>query len=366
MNLPSKAFFRMFLGSLVFVLIGSVFVVEVSADHAVNINTATLEELDTLPGVGPATAQNIINARPYAIVQEISRADGIGEPGSSSYNNLIDHITVGETSSQSGNGDDQNTSNEVANNPEPTKSSSVIEVKVLKLTISGDTSGVIGQPLEFRAETNSDQITVTWVFGDGSRSYGSVVEHTYEYSGEYVVVASVSNSGKRVSSRMNVKIFPDSLEITVSDQQRVEITNRGNAEINLYGRTLVINGQRFDFPEDTIIKGGQKISFPSSVTGLTTPGAILALSRKVNTSSIDRTVTVISEDNQRKIAEIYDEILALQIKQMELKNSTMANELYAESQLASVAQVFNSSSTTDIGANKVVWWKTLKKFFGFK
>jgi competence protein ComEA len=51
----------------------------VSASAAlVNINTATLEELDTLPGVGPKTAQLIVDGRPYATVDDLLRVKGIG------------------------------------------------------------------------------------------------------------------------------------------------------------------------------------------------------------------------------------------------------------------------------------------------
>ncbi len=49
----------------------------------VNINTATLEELDTLPGVGESTAQAIIEEReaggPFTSVEDIMRVSGIGE-----------------------------------------------------------------------------------------------------------------------------------------------------------------------------------------------------------------------------------------------------------------------------------------------
>jgi competence protein ComEA len=44
----------------------------------VNVNTATLEELETLPGIGPSRAQDIINNRPYATVDELDRVPGIG------------------------------------------------------------------------------------------------------------------------------------------------------------------------------------------------------------------------------------------------------------------------------------------------
>jgi competence ComEA-like helix-hairpin-helix protein len=43
----------------------------------VNINTATAEELMTVPGIGQARAQQIIAARPYRAVNELDRVSGI-------------------------------------------------------------------------------------------------------------------------------------------------------------------------------------------------------------------------------------------------------------------------------------------------
>ena len=49
----------------------------------VNINTATQAELETLPGIGPATAQKIIASResegPFSTPDELMRVSGIGE-----------------------------------------------------------------------------------------------------------------------------------------------------------------------------------------------------------------------------------------------------------------------------------------------
>jgi len=61
----------------------------------VNINTATAEELDTLPGVGPAIAQRIIDYRtangPFQSVEDIKKVRGIGD---ATFEELKNKITV--------------------------------------------------------------------------------------------------------------------------------------------------------------------------------------------------------------------------------------------------------------------------------
>ena len=66
-----------------------------TSNEKVNINTATQEELDTLPGIGPSIASKIIDYREqngkFNSIEEIKEVSGIGD---AKYEKIKDSITI--------------------------------------------------------------------------------------------------------------------------------------------------------------------------------------------------------------------------------------------------------------------------------
>lgn len=74
---------------------GTVLTEQGASGQKVNINTATAAELDTLPGIGPAIAQRIIDYRtehgPFRTIADLQKVSGIGERR---YEQIKDLVTI--------------------------------------------------------------------------------------------------------------------------------------------------------------------------------------------------------------------------------------------------------------------------------
>ena len=61
--------------------------------NKININTASILELDKLFGIGPVKVRAIIEARPFQNIEELTNVKGIGDV---TYLRIRDYITLGE------------------------------------------------------------------------------------------------------------------------------------------------------------------------------------------------------------------------------------------------------------------------------
>jgi competence protein ComEA len=66
-----------------------------AADQRIDVNTASAEELELLPGIGPAKARAIVEHRaktPFTAPEDLRDVSGIGD---ALYERLKEHVTVG-------------------------------------------------------------------------------------------------------------------------------------------------------------------------------------------------------------------------------------------------------------------------------
>ena len=62
-----------------------------TAGEKINLNTASREQLESLPGIGPVKAQAIIEARPFNTIEDVMKVKGIKE---GVFNEIKDQVTV--------------------------------------------------------------------------------------------------------------------------------------------------------------------------------------------------------------------------------------------------------------------------------
>jgi competence protein ComEA len=77
---------------------------ESTPEARVNLNTASAAELATLPGIGPAKAQAIVEHRakaPFGTPDDLRKVKGIGDK---LYDSIRERITVGDAPAPSGRG----------------------------------------------------------------------------------------------------------------------------------------------------------------------------------------------------------------------------------------------------------------------
>src|SRR3989344_3640554 len=188
---------RALIAGIIF-LVFFVFIFPASADHALNINTASAEALDSLPGIGPTYAERIIEYRegpngPFETIEEIGNVQGIGGPGTPSYEDLKGHITVGEsaplqsTAGAGTGGRAQENSQSNVSASRSTGGSVFIPTKSITVDAGADRTAFVGADSVFEARVSGatgepiSNARVVWTFGNGEYKEGQKVLYNFSY-----------------------------------------------------------------------------------------------------------------------------------------------------------------------------------------
>jgi hypothetical protein len=156
-------------------------------------------------------------------------------------------------------------------------------INIFELGVGRDRLSYVGSPVNFQAKykTSNDLKGKTpkyiWSLGDGFISSDKEVTHTYKYPGDYNVVLNASIGDINSVSRTKVKVLIPELLLSITTGGDVDITNRGNNEINLYGLKLKSENKEYSFPLDTIISAKSSVIFPLEYLGLSTNSGELSL-----------------------------------------------------------------------------------------
>ena len=149
--------------------------------------------------------------------------------------------------------------------------------------LSGKALGADGKPL--------DNVRFLWNFGDGETKEGQNVLHRFRFPGEYIVMLDIAYGKWSAATRLTITAIKSPLiisQIKEGIDGFVEITNEGNAELDLFGWYLKSGNVSFLIPKNTIIAAGKKIIFPNEVTKLNVVGILLLYPNGVVAASYEK------------------------------------------------------------------------------
>lgn len=244
----------------------------VSAAALININTADVALLDTLPGIGASKAQAIVDYRTqnglFLRIEDIQKVSGIGN--GVTYANIAPLITVGDTLAV--------TTGVAPSTPTmPTVASAQAYVpppSAISIEVTGSDRAILEVPMRLTARVTTkgggvDSLAlVRWSFGDGSSGEGAVVEKTYHYAGTYLVVATATDGDAHAQADITVTVKPAIVHIASISVEGITLANDSSDRLDLSGWRILASGGAFRIPEGMIILPGASIMLPTTVTNL--------------------------------------------------------------------------------------------------
>ena len=310
------------------------------AAELVNINTANLTELETLPGVGPSIAQSIIDNRPYAAIEEVSRASGIGEPGSSSYEKIKDLITVGGVVTQT-----QTVATSIMQTQTQSQNQAAgVGPPAITVLITTDSRPMAGGGSYFIATAYGTEDSplpsarYLWNFGDGSVAEGSRVFHTFSYPGRYAVSVTAAYNYSTGIDRVAVEAVGAVVSLEAPGDGSLLIRNKSSKEVSIGLWSLVDGGKSYVIPEGTIILAGEGVRFAPTVTGLggtrvaelIYPNGVLASAAQVSANSPLRgeRVAAVAVQKPAAVQEPEGEVLGTSTSEPDSANGKTSSSLW--------------------------------------
>lgn len=235
----------------------------------VNINTAGSSELQTLNGIGPAYAQNIIDYRnsngSFTTIEEIMNVSGIGP---ATFEKIKNDITVGTIDDEEEDEDeDEDEDEESSSGGGPTYPLGGETLTVKAWADRGYAS--VRTPITFTGEAwygdrESATARTMWNFGNGYTDIGDEVVYAYDHPGEYIVTFSAKTYEEEVFTTLTIEVVdPDIVISNIIEGPKgyVEIENKTDRQFDLSRWKIYSGGAYYRIAPYTFIAPRSKLRF---------------------------------------------------------------------------------------------------------
>ncbi|MBN2093947.1 MAG: lamin tail domain-containing protein [Candidatus Zambryskibacteria bacterium] len=219
-----------------------------------------------------------------------------------------------------------------------------------------------GSPIWLQAtikkNTTGGSPNLEWSFGDGNVGVGPLVNHSYKYPGNYVVVLSARVGDIFSVSRLMVKVSESN--ITVSDEgEYLEITNQSNTEINLFNWKIEHEGKGFIFQPNTVILPRSSISFDKELLKMkgfdNSRGIALKNCQGKLVFSVAEEIKPDFSEISKSIANIRNEALTIQNKARQagfMPENNVAGVYQVEQNLVQIAEIEDNAERVKVASEE--------------